>query len=263
MTDAYLTIDDTPTAFSRELGDLLLQLDAPALFFCRGQRMDENPEPVVDLIVRGFTMANHLYAHKRSSQLSFEDVVTEITCTEDLIEAAYKKAGVARPGKYIRFPHMDRGTGGWVVDFDAAPVQHRDTLLKLFSDGLNVSMDRPDAALVEKKERLQNWLRAEGFTAPPFTGVTHEWYAETEMAQAIDAMFTYSTSDWMLTDRHVGKWAYKTIDDLCRKMDDDSYLSRRDSAHIILLHDDPDNLVPVTAALINHLRSMGLTFKKV
>jgi hypothetical protein len=81
------------------------------------------------------------------------------------------------------------------------------------------------------------------------------------MAEAIDAMFTFSTSDWMLTERHKGKWPYKTIADLCRKMDDDPYLSRTDSAHIILSHDDPDNLNPVTEALINHLRGKGFAFK--
>ena len=263
MADAYLTIDDTPTAHSVALGDMLVDMAVPALFFIRGQRMEENFPPVERLIAQGFVMANHLYAHKRSSTLSFEDVVEEITRTETLIDVAYNRAGVARPGKYVRFPHIDRGTGGWVVDFDAVPVPHRETLVKLFSDGLNVSMDKPGPEAFEKKARLQEWLRAEGFTAPPFAGVTHEWYTETEMAQAIDAMFTYSTSDWMLTERHRGKWPYKNIDDLCRKMDDDPFLSRADSAHIILSHDDPDNLNVVTAALINHLRSKGIAFKPV
>jgi peptidoglycan/xylan/chitin deacetylase (PgdA/CDA1 family) len=263
MREAYLTIDDTPTAHSIKLGDMFVAMDAHALFFCRGQRMDENPTPVPELIARGFTMANHLYAHKRSSQLSFKEIVREIQRTETLIDAAYKKAGVVRPAKYLRFPHMDRGTGGWVVDFNAAPAQHRDTLIKLFADGLNVSMDKPDEAAFAKKEKIQDWLRAEGFQMPPFHGVTFDWYAQTEMASSIDAMFTFSTSDWMLTRRHQGRWAYKTIDDLCRKMDDDPYLARQDSAHIILLHDDPDDLTPVTAALINHLRRAGFAFKKI
>jgi peptidoglycan-N-acetylglucosamine deacetylase len=263
MAEAYLTIDDTPTAHSDALGDMLVRMDVPALFFIRGQRMEESPAPVERLIAQGFVMANHLYAHKRSSALPFEDVEEEIRRTEILIDAAYKAAGVARPGKYLRFPHIDRGTGGWVVDYDAVPARHRDTLVKLFSDGLNVSMEKPAPEAFEKKARLQEWLRAEGFTAPPFAGVTHEWYAETEMAQAIDAMFTYSTSDWMLTERHKGKWPYKSIEDLCRKMDDDPFLSRADSAHIILSHDDPDNLNPVTAALIKHLRGKGIAFKSV
>ena len=263
MVDAYLTIDDTPTAHSVALGDMLVRMDVPALFFVRGQRMDENAEPVPELIARGFVMANHLYAHKRSSTLSFDEVVEEITRTEVLIDAAYKKAGVARTGKYLRFPHIDRGTGGWVVDFDAVPARHRDTLVKLFADGLNVSMDKPAPEAFEKKRKLQDWLRAEGFTAPPFHGVTHEWYTETEMAQAIDAMFTFSTSDWMLTERHKGKWPYKTVADLCGKIDSDPFLSREDSAHIILSHDDPDNLNAVTEALINHLRRKGFAFKNM
>lgn len=263
MADAYLTIDDTPTAHSLDLAALLEDENAPALFFCRGQRMEERSDIVPALIARGFVMANHLYAHKRSSQLSFDEVVAEITRTETLLDAAYRAAGHARPAKYLRFPHMDRGTGGWVVDYDAAPAAYRDKLMKFFADGLNVAMDKPDVAAFDKKARLQEWLRAEGFIAPPFKGITHEWYAQTEMADAIDAMFTFSTSDWMLTDRHAGKWPYKTIDDLRRKMDDDHDLGRADSAHIILLHDDPDGLVPLTAALIAHLRGMGMVFRPV
>lgn len=261
MKDAYLTIDDTPTAHSLALGELLITMEAPALFFLRGQRMEDNPDPVPALIQRGFVMGNHLYSHQRASQLSFEEIISEITRTETLIDAAYRQAGIARPGKYLRFPHIDRGTGGWVIDYDAVPAAYRDMVIKIFTDGLNISLEKPAPALIEKKHRLQDWLRAEGFTPPPLAPITHKWYRETEMADALDWLYSYSTADWMLTTRHRGKWPYKSIADLCQKIDDDPHLQQSDSAHIILLHDDPDNLVPVTKALLNHLRHNGFRFK--
>jgi peptidoglycan/xylan/chitin deacetylase (PgdA/CDA1 family) len=260
MTKLYITIDDTPTAHSKELGDLLVSMKVPALFFLRGARMEEYFDNVVDLIARGFVMANHLYSHQRSSLLSFDEIINEIERTEILIDRAYEIAGVTRHAKYIRFPHMDRGTGGWVVDYNAAPIQHQDTLKTIMADGLNVDLTPPSIENIEKKEKLQQWLRDNDFVAPPFYGVNHDWYNETEMAHAVDAMFTYSTSDWMLTNRHLGKWRYKSIEDLKQKIDDDIYLSKEDSAHIILLHDDPDNIIAVTKALLLHFKDKNYEF---
>jgi hypothetical protein len=153
---------------------------------------------------------------------------------------------------------MDRGCGGWVVDYDAAQ-EHRAALLSLFADGLNVTLDPPSQADIEKKQKLQAFLKAEGFTSP-FAGITHRWFAETEMARAVDAMFTFSNSDWMLTARHLAKdWPYKTIADLKRKMDDDPWLWAEDSRHIVLAHDQPE-IEKVTIETIRYLLDKGFKF---
>ena len=85
---------------------------------CEG--MDTLPDPIVRAIEKGFVIGNHTYTHRRASELSFEDVVVEIEKTEKMIDDMYQKAGRARTHKLLRFPHIDRGAGGWVVDYNAA-----------------------------------------------------------------------------------------------------------------------------------------------
>lgn len=261
MHKAYLTIDDTPSAQTDELTAFLTARGVPALLFCRGDRLENNPEPAVRAVQAGFVLGNHAYSHTRFSTLSLADGIAEIGKTESLIDDVYSRARVTRPGRYFRFPHMDRGCGGWIVDYDAAPA-HRQTLIDLFGGGLNIDLTPPDDKAREKKYALQGWLKAQGFRAPPFHGVAHDWFADTEVGAAVDAMFTYSTSDWMVTPRHAGKWQYKTLDDLCRKIDDDPFLWQEDSTHIILAHDQ-DGLFGTVSALIDHFLSRGFIFADI
>lgn len=256
---AYLTIDDSPSPQTDGLTDYLREKNIPAILFCRGDRLAENPEPAARAAEKGFVLANHAYSHRRASQLSFAEMAEEIEKTERLIEAAYQKAGKARQGKHFRFPHMDRGCGGWIVDYNALPESSRDTVIRLFGEGLNISLSPPHEEQIVRKEKLQDYLKEEGYTAPPFTGVTHEWYVNTELAQAVDAMFTFSTSDWMITPRHAGKWPCKTLQDLKDKIDNDPWLAAEGSADIILMHDQ-DGLLDTTKALLDHMLGRKFSF---
>jgi peptidoglycan/xylan/chitin deacetylase (PgdA/CDA1 family) len=261
MRKALLTIDDSPSQDSDELTLFLQANNVPAVFFCRGDRLKDNPEPMVRAVERGFVIANHAFNHRRASQITFEEAKTEILDTERLIENIYQQAGKPQPAKYFRFPHMDRGAGGWVVDYDAVPV-HSTALKTLFADGLNVTLDPPSAEQVEKKRLLQEFLRVAGFTRLPSDDITHKWFTDTEMAHAVDAMFTFSTSDWMLTARHLGKWPYKSIEDLKQKIDDDPWLNTPGSANIILAHDQPE-VLPTVKALVTHMLHKNFTFTPV
>lgn len=257
---AYLTIDDSPSGKTNEMTDYLLERNIPALLFVRGDALDENPEPVIKAIQDGFVIGNHNYSHTRASQMTYMDCVAEIEKTDELIDDAYRDAGISRPAKYFRFPHMDRGCGGWVVDYDAYP-DHKEKLLSLFADGLNVSLDKPNQADIDKKWALQNYLRREGFISA-FADVQFPWYQDTEMAEATDAMFTYSTSDWMLNQRHLEKdWPYKTVDDLNHKFDQEvlSGKSNDKGPHIILAHDQAE-ISHKTLALIQHMLNKGVEF---
>lgn len=258
MRKALLTIDDSPSERMDDLTDFLCAMSIPAIFFCRGDLLAKNQTPVVRAIEKGFIIANHAYGHRRAGALSCEENVEEIEKTESLVESAYRAAGRPRPAKYFRFPQMDRGCGGWVVDYDAVPA-HRETLVSLFAEGLNLDLVPPTDEQKHKKQRLQDYLRREGYAPLPSSGITHPWFAQTEMAHAVDAMFTYSTADWMLTTRHKGKWLYKTLDGLKRKIDADPWLKRGDSAHIILAHDQAE-IFDVSTALISYLQETGFMY---
>jgi peptidoglycan-N-acetylglucosamine deacetylase len=247
MIKAYLTIDDTPSAETDALTDYLAGRNIPALLFCRGDRLEENPGPVIRAIQKGFVIGNHGFAHKRASSLTHEECCEDIKKADELIEQAYKDAGVQRPGKYFRFAYMDRGMGPWLVEEDLpGPYEqaHRD-LLHL---GLGHEPQKPDLAGIERKRALQEVLNTMGYRPVPFRDVTIPWYAKTEMAQAIDALCTFSTSDWMLTPRHLARdWPYKTIDDLKARIG----LAQAGSRHIILAHDQ-EGLFMTVRALVEH-----------
>ncbi len=276
MPKAYLTIDDTPTHHTDALTDWLVEAGVPAVLFCIGssykdlhvdcEGIEQNPAPVLNAINKGFTIGNHTYTHRRSSELTFHEVVAEIERTEALIEGLYKQAGKTRTAKQLRFPHLDRGCGGWVVDYDAAG-QYRAPLQYLFTDGLNITLQPPTAQQVEKKALIQDYLKREGFSADAYQGVTLDWYANSEMAQARDSLMTFSTSDWMLNPDFAKYsqewgWPHKTLAALINKIDADPYLWRDDTNHIILAHDH-NNLYETTRALVAHMQSRGMEFLAV
>ncbi len=256
---AYLTIDDSPSPYTNMLTDWLKERDIPAIFFCRGSLMKENISPIVEAIKKGFVMANHLYSHQRASELSFEQIIEEIEKTEDLINQAYQKANVKRPGKYIRFPHMDRGMGGWIIDYNTVPEIYKDFVIDMFADGIRITLEPPNDEMIEKKNKVHNWLKENGFTNPT-KDINFAWYKCSEMNDTIDVMYTYSTSDWMLTKRHLGTKKYKNLEDLKRKIDNDMTLKETNSNHIILAHDDRENIFDVTTNLVSYLLEQNVSF---
>jgi peptidoglycan-N-acetylglucosamine deacetylase len=262
MRNAYLTIDDTPSPHTDALTDFLVSRNVPAILYVRGDMMEQHgTQSVVRAIQKGFVIGNHLYNHYRSSEISFEDVCAEILQTQKMIDACYAQAGTNQPLKLIRFPHLDRGSGGWIVNYDAYDEPHRSEIIKLFSDGINIDLKKPSEELFNHQRKIARFLKEEGFVPAPFNGVTLPWYRG-EVAESIDALYTYSTSDWMLLDRHKGKWPYKTLDDLKRKIDEDKNLNDPTSAQIILGH-DKDEIENVLPDLVDHLLRKQFNFKGV
>ncbi len=263
MRRAYLTIDDSPSLHTDQLVDFLVERGVPAILFVRGAFMEEreNFKKIVRAISKGMVIGNHSYAHDRTSVAGFESQAVQILKTQDFIERAYREAGEGLPSRYMRFPHMDRGMGGWIIDFDTVPEEYRSYVEALFWDGLRVeTTERPNPELFELRLKMQEWLKVEGFQKLPTHGVTHPWFLQSEMADSIDAMYTFSTSDWMLTPRHAGNWHYRTIDDLKKKIDNDIWLQNDDSAHIILAHDDREDSLAITTGLIDYFLEQDFEF---
>lgn len=263
MRKAYLTIDDSPSKHTDELVDFLVARNIPAILYVRGEFLEDERMflKIVRAIKKGMLIGNHSYAHERISVIGYDAQVKQILKTQQLIDDAYAVAGKNQPIKTFRFPHMDRGTAGWIVDFDQADEIYRDHLKNLFWEGIRVeTTEKPDINYFNLKDNLQDWLADEGFQILPTPGVTHPWFLNSEMNDAVDAMYTFSTSDWMLTPRHKGQHVYKTIDDLKAKIDSDPWLQKEDSAHIILAHDDREDSLEITTSLIDHFLKRGFEF---
>lgn len=273
MKEAYLTIDDSPTRHTDALTDFLVARNIPATLFCIGgaykdlhlecEGIEQNPGPIVRAIEKGFLIGNHTYTHQRSSVLSYEEIVAEIEKTEKLIDNMYRQAGMSRPAKVMRFPHLDRGAGGWVVDYKIAG-EHGPALQELFGAGLNITLDALAPALIEKKQRIQDYLAREGFVTDIYKGITFPWY-QGEMSASRDLLYTYSTSDWMMNpdfSAYNKDWAYHSVEALKGKIDDDPWLKEENSVHLVLAHDH-NNMFEVTTALIDHMVDSGLHFIEV
>ncbi len=260
MREAYLTIDDSPSPHTDSLTDFLVDRGVPAIFFCRGDMIDlYGPDSLVRAVQKGFIIANHTYSHERASEKTFEEYTADIMRAEKMIEDIYRKAGEAQPGKYFRFPYLDRGTGTRVIDFDLVEPQYRGALEDVFLGSQNTSSEMPTPAQIEKREKIQQWLKEQGFTQLAFPKVTFDWYVKTPVFHALDALSTFTTSDWMLTDKHKGKWPYKTVADLKGKIDADKWLQNETSANIILAH-DKNEIENVVQDLIDHFLERDFEF---
>lgn len=264
----YLTIDDSPGQYMAGLLDFLRDHDVPSLIYVRGDKIEQFGAAGVDLLLRaideGHVIGNHLYHHRHAHQLSYDDVIRDIEMTQNLIDDIYAKSGQAQPVKTLRFPHIDRGCGSEVVDFNAPINRPFAAQIKaVLRDGVRLPDTKVTAQMLENKTRLQAYLADHGYVQP-FTGITHDFFAQSEMACAYDSLLTYSTADWMATARHAGKWPYQTSDDLIQKIDDCDYLNDPTSRDVVLMHDDRlEDITPITIRLITHFLSKNVEFISV
>ena len=270
MKKVYLTIDDSPSNNTDALTDFLFEKKVPAVLFARGEFMDpekgnqEGFDKIVRTIKKGFIIANHSYAHERTSEIGFENQTSQIARTQLLIDQAYEEAGAEKPPRYFRFPHLDRGCGNaHAIDFNTVPEQYRDYVQHLFWDGVRLeTKEPPTLAQKQLKNDVQNWLSENGFKKFPTPDVSLPWWTQSELGQAIDSLVTFSTSDWMVTPRHIGKWPVASVDDIKTKMENDPWLNREDSAHIVLMHDDREDLLTITENIVNYMLNSNFTFLK-
>jgi peptidoglycan/xylan/chitin deacetylase (PgdA/CDA1 family) len=257
---AYLTIDDSPSSRTDDLVNWLAARSIPAILFCRGDLLDSDPGPIVRAIEKGFVIGNHLYHHKSAGGRDAAEVINDIRATEELINDAYHRAGKPRPGRYIRFPYMDRDYS-WFLP-DSQPDQK--ALAKLHQVFDNLAVPGPANPLPEdladKRACLQDYLIHENFTQP-FPGITYEWYQQARLHEMPDCPFTVNTYDWMLTGRHLARgWPYQSMEDLQSRLRDHPFLNDTASRDIVLAHDQAE-IFDVTTGLIAFMQDeMGIEF---
>lgn len=239
MTSCYLTIDDSPSTHTDGMVDFLAERNIPALLFARGDLTKNNPAPIIQAIKKGFVIGNHSYAHKPYGDLSYEDAVQDIEACEIQIEHCYKQANVIRQGKYFRFPYLDRGNGDRIE-------RHFETVSDI------------DISQNDKVQKIQAYLNKNGFIQPFQT--SHPLYNNQSIAQAADCLMTFTSYDWMMTNRHKGQWDYKNINDLKKRIDDSDM--KNYTGNITIFHDQ-DETFETFKSLIDHMLSKGYEFLSI
>lgn len=247
----YLTIDDSPSSQTGRLTDFLKSGGIPALIFCRGDLLENNPGPIIQAIRKGFVIGNHAFSHRPAGEIGLETMLDEIERTEELIEAAYIEARVKRPGYYFRFPYIDRGDGDRLE-------RRFGEIIEMTKGSGNAFRLHPNPAGRRIVEALQDFLHGSGFIQP-FGGVNHPLYLHKEISGAADCLFTFSAGDWMLTRRHKGRWPCKSTEDLEKRMEADPWLLKTGNTGIALFHDQ-EEIIDETIRLIGYMKSKEVKF---
>ncbi|MEO1516059.1 MAG: polysaccharide deacetylase family protein [Bacteroidota bacterium] len=249
MKGAYLTIDDSPSKDMQAKVDFLFQQQIPAVFFCRGDFMEADPEPVIQAIRKGFVIANHSYNHPHFSDLDMDEAHLEIQQTHELIDRLYQEADVNRPANWFRFPFGDKGDGRY---------------------GL-VLNPLTDPRGQNRKAIIQAMLRHLGYDQPRFPQLSYQYYQQTGLATDADWHWTYDTMEWSLTLARPLK-GLERLEGLLKRMDDPAPKDVRgqqsqgknrwlssSSTEVILLHDHEET-TSIFEALIEGFVQRGIQF---
>ena len=164
IKEAWLTIDDCPSAdFAAKLA-YLSQEKIPALLFCEGWKLLERAELIIEAIKKGFVIGNHSYDHPFFSELSLAACRSSIQRTDAIINDLYGRAGINRPGRYFRFPYFDRG-----------------------------GRKNP-----EQQRALQDYLAELGYAQPDFPGINLKHFQDSGDAGLRDVSCTFNQEEYWL-----------------------------------------------------------------
>ncbi len=109
MLEAYLTIDDGPTANTKEKLDFLSSKSIDAVLFCTGENISKHIEQADYAIKNNFTIGNHSYSHANFSEIGTKACLEEIDKAEKIIDYAYISANSIRSDRYFRYPYGAKG----------------------------------------------------------------------------------------------------------------------------------------------------------
>ncbi|MGH1398857.1 MAG: polysaccharide deacetylase family protein [Alphaproteobacteria bacterium] len=234
MPKAYLTIDDSPSPDTEKLVDFLVAREIPAILFVRGALMEQNPRAIEYAIKNDILIANHSYAHIPAGEMEPQDWADDLELCDHLIEAAYRRCDKARKIKLYRFPYIDRGDGIKIEQCDKTTINEN-----------------------EKTQVLQDYLHSYAFRQP--FKRTPPGYPR----KASDCLYTFTSRDWMLNDKHRGKHEIKTREDLIARIDEDQGLMNEVNHQILLFHDQPGICDDVCAAIAYLQDKKGFEFLDV
>lgn len=203
MRRAILTIDDSPTVHTGRILEHLERRNLRALFFCIGERLDRFPRIADAILQAGHSIGNHSWSHRRFSELDLRDCCAEIDQTEDAIEQAHRRNGLARRSRRFRFPYGDKGG--------------------------------------PRKEAIQTEIALRGFSPIAGLDIDHPWFHEASLDRDRDVFWTFDCLDYRLTSgapRLAPDDILAHMDDPAPPSG--SSLASGASDEIILMHDNPN-----------------------
>lgn len=92
-----LTIDDAPSAYTKEIADILEANSATATFFVIGSQVSGYEHTLAELVRRGHELGNHAMHDEPSRSLSNAELVKQINHIQGHIASAYETAEIEQP----------------------------------------------------------------------------------------------------------------------------------------------------------------------
>lgn len=202
---AYLTIDDGPSPLMAARVAFLAGHGIPAIWFCRGDYLEERPDAALAALHAGSILGNHTYDHSYCSKLSVTQFREQLERTDRIIDGLHTRAGVPRRAKLFRFPYEDR-------------------------------IDPP-----EHFAALQAELRDHGFVLPAFADVPYRYFNTDARRHDLSIFWTYDTRDWSLPDASDTRSPAVLAEILARMDQNDPEgtlgLNEPGAAEVIMMHD--------------------------
>lgn len=223
---AILTIDDSPSIHMAERVAFLASRGIPAVWFCRGDHLEQRPEPAIQALREGSILGNHSFDHAHFSKLSLPEAFGQIDRTDRIIEDIHRRAGVPRRIKCFRFPYEAKvGT----------PEHHA---------------------------ALQDGLRERGFVGLDPEGVESPAFQAQRATGDVSWFWTYDTEDWKLVSPESPD-AEDRMEALLWRMGRDEPSEEcglnRPGTEVVVMHDH-GHTGPQWQAVVQALLHKGLSF---
>ncbi len=217
---AYFTLDDAPSKDFKLKIDYLYKKCIPAIIFCVGNQIANYEEDILHAINRGFIIGNHSYSHKHFSDLEIDECFEEIKKTDDILENLYNKANKVRPGKYFRFPYLDKGANQNATEYEEKWLHYTN---------------------IDKKNIIQNYLKELGYRQPNFENINIQWFNEKRMLNDFDTFITFDQMEYWLGQNNA-PWGISDEKAILNRIEEDypnkgRSLNCFDTSDIILVHD--------------------------
>ncbi|MGJ8679444.1 polysaccharide deacetylase family protein [Paraglaciecola sp.] len=98
----YLTYDDGPDPqFTPNLLDVLEKHGVKATIFVTGENAEKHPEIVQRAYKAGHTIGNHSYAHRRASDMSYEEIAESYSRTDKIIRGITGQTDILFRAPYL------------------------------------------------------------------------------------------------------------------------------------------------------------------
>lgn len=226
MYSGILTIDDVPSEITPGFVDYLNEKRIRPVMFAVGQAAETFYAHGIYALRHGMIIGNHSYSHPAFSTLTYDEAISQIARCENILNQMYADAGVERKNRLFRFPYGDRGG--------------------------------------ENAERLQEYLRNQGFDKLPDTQIPFAWWREAGLDREISTHWTFDFAEYQIR-----KGTGFTMDDVFARMNDpapsqSAPLFADGARHIMLLHNHTETmqLVPdYYRQIIDTMLDRGFVFE--